>query len=131
MAYVRITVDGKEAFLAQLHQRLAKHEDKVSDAIQGAGIDMESGSKRRSPVGTPESTGIKGYRGGRLRAGNQYKKTGKLSCQVGNRVSYSRPINYGHVTRNPEVYVRPNPFWTATYLEVKQSLLKELKAIKV
>lgn len=131
MPSLRIRIDGKDAFIAQLNQRIAQHEDKVGDAIQGAGIDMEARTKQRSPVGTPESTGKKGYVGGRLRAGNQYSKTGKLSCKVENRVKYARPVDRGHVTRNPDVYVKPNPFWTVSLIETKKSLIQELKSIKL
>lgn len=42
-------------------------EDAVSRALEIIGIKAEKYAKARCPVGTPESTGKKGYRGGTLR----------------------------------------------------------------
>ena len=58
-------------------QFLDEMENKVSKALETIGLVAEGYAKRLCPVGTPESTGIKGYIGGTLRNSITYALDGK------------------------------------------------------
>ena len=57
-------------------------------------------TKKRTPVGTPESTGIPGYVGGSLRGawqlGDITKKSDTLEVEILNGMEYATFIEYGH-----------------------------------
>ena len=57
-----------------------------------------------SPVGTPETTGIKGYVGGTFKAGWQMKKINDLHWQIYNPVEYSSILFAGRRTVNGKTY---------------------------
>lgn len=42
-------------------------DDAINDALEIIGMKAEKYAKALAPVGTPKSTGVKGYRGGTLR----------------------------------------------------------------
>jgi phage gpG-like protein len=102
----------------------------ASEAIQTAlemiGIKAEKYAKGRCPVGTPESTGKKGYRGGTLRNSITHQVT-EDQLIIGSNVEYAPYVELGtgpyfevppaweqftseHGQGISSGYVRPRPF---------------------
>lgn len=98
----------------------------VDRALTMIGIKVEKYAKALCPVGTPESTGKKGYRGGTLRNSITFNVQGE-SVTVGSNVEYAPYVELGtgpHFTPPPDWeqfdtvtpsgigggYVRPRPF---------------------
>ena len=70
----------------------------VERALTMIGIKAEKAAKGRCPVGTPESTGIKGYRGGTLRNSITFNVTtddegGEVT--IGSNVEYAPYVELG------------------------------------
>lgn len=73
-------------------------EGAVEKALTEIGIKVEKYAKARCPVGTPESTGIKGYRGGTLRNSITFevesdKRQGEVT--IGTNVEYAPYVELG------------------------------------
>lgn len=117
--YIKITLSGRDTFLSAVSQRINAYAAKVGNAVQGAGIDMEAGAKQRAPVDT-----------GRLRSSIAYTKITPFSCRIGTIVFYAIFVEWGHIARNGR-HVPAQPFFFVSYLEVKQSFMKELTSIKM
>lgn len=114
---------GLDEIFAKMDSHHRQQEHRRDQAVQNAGLVCQGSTKKRCPVGTPESTGIKGYKGGRLRASYQYKKTGHMECAVGTNVKYGPYVELG--TRK----MRARPHLFPGYLEGKRSLEDDLKSI--
>lgn len=82
-----ITADNTEEVLNELR----KATDRVLTMI---GIKAEKYAKARCPVGTPESTGIKGYRGGTLRNSITFEVE-EDTLTVGTNVEYAPYVELG------------------------------------
>lgn len=70
----------------------------IARAMEEIGIDAEKFAKALCPVGTVESTGIKGYRGGTLRNSITHKVTSDgpvASVAVGSNVEYAPFVELG------------------------------------
>lgn len=76
--------------------------DEVLDALDAAkdqiltaiGVKAEKYAKARCPVGTPESTGKKGYRGGTLRNSITHQ-VGDSAVTIGSNVEYAPYVELG------------------------------------
>ena len=117
---VKITGPDIRAALMQDYQRRYK---RVNDAVQGAGIRCQALAKQKAPVGTPESTGIPGYKGGRLRASILYQPA-DLRVVVSTNVNYSKFVEFGTVK------MAARPFFWPSYSQARQEMLSELSSIK-
>lgn len=84
---VDITNNNKAEILNEL-------ENAVDRALTMIGIKVEKYAKARCPVGTEESTGIKGYRGGTLRNSITFQVEGN-SVAVGSNVEYAPFVELG------------------------------------
>lgn len=111
--------DNSAAVLAALEAAKAK-------ALETIGLKAEGYAKRLCPVGTVESTGQKGYRGGTLRNSITFRVDDN-TLSVGSNVEYAPYVELGtgpHFTPPPEweqfttergkgvgrSYVRPRPY---------------------
>ena len=83
---VRLTDNSAEA-LAELSRAKAR-------ALEIIGLKAEGYAKRLCPVGTVESTGIKGYRGGTLRNSITHTVDGD-TVAVGSNVEYAPYVELG------------------------------------
>lgn len=80
----------------------ANNVNEVLESLNGAteriltmiGIKAEKYAKARCPVGTPESTGIKGYRGGTLRNSITFQVTDD-TLAIGTNVEYAPYVELG------------------------------------
>ena len=115
---VRFT-DNSPQFLAELERTKAK-------VLEMIGERAETYAKKLCPVGTPESTGIPGYRGGTLRNSITHDVSGD-EMLLGSNVEYAPYVELGtgpHFTPPPEweqftsergsgvgrAYVKPRPY---------------------
>ena len=111
--------DNSAAFLRALGQT-------APEILELIGLKAEDYAKKLCPVGTPESTGIPGYRGGTLRNSITHRVDDKV-LSVGSNVHYAPYVELGtgpHFEPPPEwmennaergrgvgaSYVRPRPY---------------------
>lgn len=111
--------DNSAAFLRALGQT-------APEILELIGLKAEGYAKKLCPVGTPESTGIPGYRGGTLRNSITHRVDDKV-LSVGSNVHYAPYVELGtgpHFEPPPEwlennaergrgvgaSYVRPRPY---------------------
>ena len=121
-----ITEDNTEEILSEL-------EEKTDIALTMVGIKVEKFAKALCPVGTPESTGKKGYRGGTLRNSITFEVSDSV-LEVGSNVEYAPYVELGtgpHFEAPPEWeqfesskgsgvgggYVKPRPFLRPAVLD--------------
>lgn len=119
MANIRIEQNNTQEILSQL-------DDEVPKILEMIGMKAEKYAKALAPVGTVESTGIKGYRGGTLRNSITYEVDDD-KLMVGSNVEYAPYVELGtgpNFTPPPSwetfetnkgsgvghSYVRPRPF---------------------
>lgn len=112
--------DNSARFLRELEQTTPK-------ILETIGLKAEGYAKKLCPVGTEESTGVKGYRGGTLRNSITHRVTGGDTLEVGSNVEYAPYVELGtgpHFVPPPEwerfeaekgkgvgkAYVKPRPF---------------------
>lgn len=105
---------------------LSKLESAKQKILETIGLKAEGYAKKLCPVGTPESTGIAGYRGGTLRNGITHRVQ-KDVLSVGSNVEYAPHVELGtgpHFEPPPEweqfttekgsgvgnAYVKPRPY---------------------
>lgn len=79
--------DNSKLFLKEL-------ETKKATILEAIGIKAERYAKKACPVGTVESTGIKGYRGGTLRDSITHATDGDV-LSVGSNVEYAPYVELG------------------------------------
>ena len=116
---IEITVNNIDKVLEELDNSTEK-------ILTMIGIKAEKYAKARCPVGTPESTGIKGYRGGTLRNSITFQVEGD-TLTIGTNVEYAPYVELGtgpNFTPPPEWeqfdaprgsggghgYVKPRPY---------------------
>ena len=137
---IEITADNTKEILDGL-------EDAVDKALTIIGIKAERYAKARCPVGTVESTGIKGYRGGTLRNSITFIVEDQ-TLSVGTNVEYAPYVELGtgpYFEAPPEWeqfdapkgkgighgYVRPRPYLKPAIVdhidEYENVLTRELK----
>jgi phage gpG-like protein len=95
---VKIVVDNKDKILDGVH-------DAIGASLESIGIKIEKYAKALCPVGTSESTGIKGYRGGTLR-GSITHVVEENRLYAGSDVEYAPYVELG---TGP--YFTPPPQW--------------------
>lgn len=108
MPDVRVSIDGLpelERLLKATGHRLT---EAVKDAVAETALVTEGRAKRAAPVGTPESTGIKGYTGGRLRSsiGIDFD-TNRLGAEVATVVEYAPYVEFGTSKMAAQPYMTP------------------------
>lgn len=111
--------DNSGIFLSEMERAKKK-------ALETMGQKAEGYAKKLCPVGTEESTGVKGYRGGTLRNSITHRVNGDV-LEVGSNVEYAPYVELGtgpHFVPPPEwerfesekgkgvgkAYVKPRPY---------------------
>lgn len=98
---VKITQDNSPIVMAEL-------DADVRMALEMIGLKAEGYAKALCPVGTPESTGIKGYMGGTLRNSITHKvNTDGKSVSIGTNVEYAPYVELGTVKMKKKPYLLP------------------------
>ena len=78
----------------------------LQKAIETCGLLAEKYAKALCPVGTPESTGKKGYIGGTLRNSITHEVY-KDEAYIGTNVEYAPCVELGTVKQRAQPYLRP------------------------
>lgn len=104
--------DDLSAIFSAMDAYVANLENKVGEAVQGAGIECQAEAKKAAPVDT-----------GRLRSSIQYVKQEKMNCSVGTNVNYSVWVEMGTSRMSARPFLFP-AFQTAS-----QHLIDELKSL--
>jgi HK97 gp10 family phage protein len=111
MSEVRVEADELVAHL--------QTSDALRPALEGICQQVENQAKRLCPVGTPESTGKRGYMGGRLRASINHRVDGEgpggsLRGVIGSgaragetEVNYAAYVEFGTSRMTARPYLRP------------------------
>lgn len=107
---VTVNIPEKEIqnLIKKVHFWEGKKRKEVVEQLRVSARIVQSGARERTPVGTPESTGIKGYVGGTLRAANQVapeKKRG-LTQIVENETHYALWVHEGTTKMNGRPFLR-------------------------
>lgn len=110
-------VKGLKRLIKALEKLPKEADDQIAEEVERAAQDIESQAKKDVPVGTPESTGIKGYKGGTLRDSirvvKKSKKTYSIvadakSKQKGGRLQpYSAFVEFGTSKMNARPFLYP------------------------
>ena len=90
-----VTISGMNEVFAQIDAHYQKLVNHANSKVHLAGFTCQKVAKINCPVGTPESTGIKNYHGGRLRASIQVDNSVELESTVGTNVYYSLWVHEG------------------------------------
>lgn len=88
-------------------EALAEKERRLSVAFKIIAGKMKTYAKLKAPVGTPESTGIKGYRGGTLRQSIRSSSNSRAAI-VGTNVEYAPYVELGTRKMRAQPYLRPS-----------------------
>jgi HK97 gp10 family phage protein len=116
---------GVEAIFDVMDRHNSELDAEIDQEIQAAGIECRSETVKKCPVGTPESTGIKGYKGGRLRSSYQYQRLGPRACKVWTNVFYAKFVELG------TKYQKARPHFFPAFETAKKHLEERLKALGV
>lgn len=102
--------------------------DALARGLEICGGKAETYAKQLAPVGTPESTGIPGYRGGTLRNSITHEQENDKTEAVGTAVKYAPFVELGTYKMKARPYLRPAVENHAA--EYKAVLEQELSKIK-
>ncbi len=121
MSGISVSVSGMDAVFSKLDENLQKMSNHANRAVNSAGLTCQGVAKRHCPVGTPESTGIPGYHGGRLRQSIQVDNSKFLVSTVGTNVYYGIFVEKGTVK------MKARPFLTMGFEAGAKQLLSDLR----
>lgn len=98
--------------------------DAVKTVVKGNGAQLQTKAQKNAPVGTPQSTGIPGYMGGKLKQSIGLEITGGgMTAEVEPSAEYAAYVEYG--TR----YMDAQPYLKPAYDEQKQKFVKDLNEL--
>ncbi len=96
MAASSIKVEGMSQLRSALLSVTGEGHKTTAREVKRALVKIQNGAKRRAPVGTPESTGVDGYIGGRLRNSLAHEvTTDGLGGRAGTNVEYAKHVHFG------------------------------------
>ena len=79
----------------------------MARALEICGGKAETYAKQLAPVGTPESTGIPGYRGGTLRNSITHEQWDEKTEVIGSAVKYAPYVEFGTYKMKARPFMRP------------------------
>ena len=120
MAGVRI--DGFDKLEAKLKRNMDL--GAVRTVVRKNGADLQAKAQKKAPVGTPHSTGIPGYVGGKLKQSIGLDITdGGLTAEVEPTADYAAYVEYGTRFMEAQPYLKP------AYDEQKKKFIKDLNEL--
>lgn len=105
---------------------LTESDESVTRALEMIGLKAEKYAKALAPVGTPESTGIKGYIGGTLRNSITHQvRASERAVHIGTNVDYAPYVELGTRKMAKRPYIVPAiEDHTAEYKRIAEQELK-------
>ncbi len=101
-----VSVYGQDAVFKAMEDQYLQQSRRANRAVNSAGLTCQKVAKQNCPVGTPESTGIKGYHGGRLRQSIHVDNSKWLESTVGTNVYYAIYVHEGTVKMQGRPFLR-------------------------
>ncbi len=117
-----VTISGMDAVDKAIEAHYIKQVNRANRAVNSAGLTCQGVAKVNCPVGTPESTGIPKYHGGRLRASIHVDNSKFLVSTVGTNVKYALFVEKGTVK------MRARPFLTTGFEAGAKQLRDDLRS---
>ncbi len=121
------TVKGLKKLISTLEKLPAELENDIHAIVGENAREIEEEAKRRAPVGTPESTGIKGYIGGSLKQSIKRLSVGKLVFKIitnsTGHAPYAIYVEYG--TRK----MKKQPFLFPAFFAQRPKFIEDLEAL--
>lgn len=91
-----VRIEGMPALRAALLRVTGEAERTTQREVKRSALNVQNGAKKRAPVGTPESTGVPGYVGGRLRNSITHRiDNNGLNAEIGTNVVYAKRVEFG------------------------------------
>ena len=112
---IKLEVDNVEKVLREKN-------DAVKVALENIGIQVQNYATLLCPVGTPESTGIKGYIGGTLRDSITHELKGDSAVVIGTDVKYAAYVEFGTCKMSARPYLKPA---VEEHMDEYKSMLQE------
>lgn len=95
------------SFTSHKDEALKAVTEAMARALEICGGKAETYAKQLAPVGTPESTGIPGYRGGTLRNSITHEQWDEKTEVIGSTVDYSKFVELGTYKMKARPFLRP------------------------
>ncbi len=99
-------LEGMDNVFRNIDAHAQKMSNRANRAVHSAGLTCQKVAKINCPVGTPESTGIKGYHGGRLRQSILVDNSKFGESTVGTNVYYAIFVELGTVKMRGRPFLR-------------------------
>lgn len=101
-----ISLVGMEKVVVKLQKNMKK--EAVKRTVKKNGSRLQQKAMENAPVGTPESTGIKGYKGGTLKRSIILDITdGGMTAESEATIHYAGYVEYGTRYMGAQPYMRP------------------------
>ena len=118
----KIKLEGMEKLQVKLKKNVQM--SKVKQIVKDNGAALQEAAQRKAPVGTPQSTGIPGYVGGKLKQSIGLDITdGGLTAEVEPTADYAAYVEYGTRFMEAQPYLKP------AYDEQKKKFVKDLNEL--
>lgn len=118
----RVRIDGFDKLEAKLKRNMDL--GAVRTVVRKNGADLQTKAQKNAPVGTPQSTGIPGYVGGKLKQSIGLDITdGGLTAEVEPTADYAAYVEYGTRFMEAQPYLKP------AYDEQKKKFVKGLNEL--
>lgn len=116
------------AFISHKAEVEAAVDAAIARGLEICGGKAESYAKQLCPVGTPESTGIPGYKGGTLRRSITHQRLDARTEIIGSNVKYAPYVELGTVKMKARPFLRPAAEnHAAEYTKILQAELAKIK----
>ena len=117
-----VKIDGLDKL--QKHLKWSVELTDVKRVVSHNAAELQRKAQENAPVGTPESTGIKGYVGGTLKRSIELDiKDAGFTGEVEPKAEYAGYVEYG--TR----FMEPKPYMGPAYKEQKAKFKQDLKML--
>lgn len=120
-----IKLKGNKELIAVLKRLPVEMEKDVITVLEVNAQRIEADAKRNAPVGTPESTGIKGYVGGTLQKSIKSLRIGKLTFGI--RANETGLAPYAAFVEFGTRFMRAQPFLFPAFFKGRNRFINDLQ----
>lgn len=120
-----IKLKGNKELIAVLKRLPVELEKDVITVLEVNAQQIEADAKRNAPVGTPESTGIKGYVGGTLQQSIKSLRIGKLTFRI--RANETGLAPYAAFVEFGTRFMRAQPFLFPAFFKGRNRFINDLQ----